>query len=502
MSTCLGASGPVKARNLRDGVLALALGTALAAALASGPAMAQSSGSGVPSTFSRAPVLNVGPDEQAVARRIDLSIGKSIVVDLPRNAKEVFVANPKVANAVVRSTRKLFVIGVADGFTSIFAMDEEGRQIAALEISVGRDLNVLRSMLRSAMPQANIELKPAGDSILLTGMVASAAEAQQAVDIANAFVGVSSGLFGATKGGVVNGMTIKGKDQVMLKVTVAEVSRAVLKQLGISSTGAWASVSTSMTNPFSLATQSLTPNTITGTLGGGNVSADITLRAFERNGVSRTLAEPTLTAISGESAKFTAGGEIPIPKTQTCTTDTFGRRSCDIGIEFKPFGVSLNFTPLVMSENRISLRVATEVTELDAENQFRFDTINVVGTKVRKSETTVELPSGGSMMTAGLIQQASRQTINGMPGLMNLPILGPLFRSRDYQRQETELVIIVTPYIAKPMNPGEVQRPDDGFLDPNDVQAVLIGRLNKIYGVAGSSAAPGAYRGRYGFIND
>jgi pilus assembly protein CpaC len=458
--------------------------------------------SGVPSSFGPAPQLNVGSNEEALARRIDLSIGKSIIVDLPREAKEIFVANPKVANAIVRSSKKLFIIGIADGFTTIFALDDAGRQIAALEIAVGRDLNVLRTMLRGALPGANIDIKPAGDSILLTGQVGSVSEGQQAVDIANAFVGVSGGAFSSTRGAVVNGLTVKGKDQVMVKVTVAEVSRAVLKQLGITTTGSWASISGASTNPFSLATQTLAATTLSAVVQRGSNTTEMTLRAFERNGLSRTLAEPVLTAISGESAKFTAGGEIPIPKSQTCSTDALGRRACEIGIEFKPFGVSLNITPFVMAENRISLKVATEVTELDAENQVRFDTINVVGTKVRKSDTTVELPSGGSIMTAGLIQQASRQVINGFPGLMNLPVLGALFRSRDYQRQETELVIIVTPIIAKPMSPNETARPDDGYADAHDGQTILLGRLHKIYGVAGAPTEGIALKGRYGFIND
>ena len=451
---------------------------------------------------SPAPRLAVGPQDSSLARRIDLSIGKSIIVDLPRDAKELFVANPKVANAVVRSASKLFVIGIADGFTTIFALDAEGRQIAALEIAVGRDLNVLRTMLRSALPGIAIEVKPAGDSILLTGQVGSAGEAQQAVDIANAFVGSSSSLFGSSKGAVVNGLTIKGKDQVMLKVTVAEVSRAVLKQLGISTSGNWASIAGTVANPLSLSSQVLTETALSATINRGSFNTQATLRALERNGVARTLAEPTLTAISGESAKFTAGGEIPVPKSQSCATDTLGRRACEIGIDFKPFGVTLSFTPVVLSESRISLRVSTEVTELDAENQVRFEAINVVGTKVRKSETTVELPSGASMMTAGLIQNVSRQVINGFPGLMNIPILGALFRSRDYQRQETELMILVTPYIAKPMLPSEVARPDDGLIDAHDAQTALLGRLNRLYGVAGAPIDGRGFRGRVGFIND
>jgi pilus assembly protein CpaC len=210
-----------------------------------------------------------------------------------------------------------------------------------------------------------------------------------------------------------------------------------------------------------------------------------------------------LVAISGEAATFTAGGEIPIPKSQSCDAPLAGvQRTCTIGLEFKPYGVTLNFTPVVLSENRISMRISTEVTELDYENQFRFDTVNVPGMKVRKSATSVELPSGATMMTAGLLSQTSAQAVSGVPGLLNLPVLGALFRSRDYQRRETELMIMVTPYIAKPMEAADVARPDDGFVEPHDAQTVLLGRLNRIYGVAGAQPAAGPLKGRFGFITD
>jgi pilus assembly protein CpaC len=467
----------------------------------SGSALARGDG-GPQAIPAPAPVVSLSMADQGIARRLDLSVGRSVIVDLPRDAKEVFVANPKVANAVVRSTRKLFIIGQENGVTSIFVFDAEGRQIAALEVTIGRDLGTLRQTLRNSLPERNIEIKPAGDSILLTGEVSSASEAQQAVDIANAFVGVSGGMFASNKGAVINGLTIKGKDQVMLRVTVVEVGRAVLKQFGVTTNGSWSTLQAGSQSFFPLSPQvQAANNTITGAInnGGGNLTA--TLQAFERAGTSRILAEPTLTAISGESATFTAGGEVPVPSNQSCTTDNLGRRSCSIGTEFKPFGINLSFTPVVLSENRISLRVSTEVTELDYENQVRFETVNVPGIKVRRSATSVELPSGASMMTAGLLSQNMGHAVSGFPGLVNLPILGALFRSRDYQRRETELMIVVTPYIAKPMEPSQLSRPDDGFVESHDAQAILLGRLNRIYGVAGNTPVHG-YRGRFGFIND
>lgn len=453
----------IRDRLLLSAVLALAL---------AGPAVAQSTG--------QAPVLNVGTSEHAISRKIDLSIGRSLIVDLPRDAKEVFVANPKVANAVVRSARKLFIIGIADGQTSMFVIDAEGRQITSLEIEVGRDLNVLRQTLRSAMPRAQIEVKPAGNSILLVGNVANASEATQAVDIANAFVGTTAGLFSSSKGAVINSLTIRGRDQVMVKVVVSEVSRKAIKQLGINSTGEWKlgnfSISPSLDNPLPLQPQALAATAVTAGIGN---STNFTLRALERAGLSRVLAEPTVTAISGESAKFTAGGEVPVPSGYSCD----GTGLCTLGITYRPIGVALNFTPIVLSDNKISMRIATEVTELDFENQLRLsDTrnasqqvVNAPAFRVRKSDTTVELPSGGTLATAGLIQRVSKSSLNGFPGLMNLPVIGVLFRSRDYQREETELMITATPYIAKPMEPNQVQRPDDGFVDAHDAQAVLLG---------------------------
>lgn len=450
-----------------------------------------------------------------ISKRIELGIGKSFIMDLPRDAREVFVANPKVANAVVRSARKIFVIGLADGNTSLFALDAEGRQIAQLEINIGRDMNVLRKLLKTAMPTSNIVVSPVGDSIVLTGGVDSAAEAAQAMDIAKGFIGISAvggaptaggGSFGGTvvEGKVINSLTIRGRDQVMLRVTVAEVKREVVKQLGVNGLGEWQvgkfNIIGSNDNPFRIqGPQSSSQVRFANTAG----TRFANLQAYERAGVLRTLAEPTLTAISGESAKFTAGGEIPVPKSETCTPVIGSiQPSCTIGVEYKPFGVSLVFQPVVLAAGRISMRVSTEVTEIDASSQIRVASSTVPAFRIRKSDTTVELPSGGSMAVAGLIQQSQRQIINGIPALMNVPVLGTLFRSRDYVRDETELMIIVTPLLAKPVAAADLARPDEGFTDSKDPQAAFIGRLNKIYGTAGAPNDGRRYRGHVGFIAD
>jgi pilus assembly protein CpaC len=463
------------------------------------------------------------------ARRLDLSIGRSVIVELTRDAKEIFVANPAVANAVVRSTRKLFLLGVANGSTSVFVMDAEGRQIASLEVNVGRDLNVLRQTLRTTIPNGRIDVKPAGDSILLTGSVNSAGDAQQAVDVAKAFVGGGGGggggAAGATgaaggaagfSGSVINALTIVGRDQVMLRVSVVEMARSVAKELGVNVGGNWnvvdlaagAGAAVAKANPASnlvgfasgaIGALGSDGATIQGQYGNRDYNVGGTLKALERAGVSRVLAEPTLVAISGESATFLVGGEIPIVINTCGTGGTIV--GCTPTVTYKQYGVSLAFTPIVLSEGRISLKVFTEVSEIDRENADPLT--RTPGFRTRKTTTSVELPSGGTMMTAGLISVQSAQTISGVPGLINLPILGTLFRSRDFQRRESELMIMVTPYIAKPMEAAQAKRPDDGFVDASDAQSVFLGRMNKLYGAAGPGAPAAAPRsGRFGFITD
>ena len=288
----------------------------------------------------------------------------------------------------------------------------------------------------------------------------------------------------------------------MLKVSVIEVQRQIIKQMGFTLhelNGNWGSMT--LDNPLSI--NPVPPSTTNAIFRGGigpNRLAS-TIRAFERNGVAKILAEPTVTAISGETAKFVAGGELPVPSGSSCSTVGAGS-ACTPGVTFKPYGVTLNFTPVVLSEGRILLRVATEVTEIDPTTVVALVFGNIPAMRTRKNETSVELPSGASIATAGLIQTKSRQVINGLPGVMNLPILGTLFRSRDYQREETELMIIVTPYIAKPVAPSELARPTDGLQDATDPQAWLLGRVNKIYSTTSNPHLVRTFRGKVGFIND
>jgi pilus assembly protein CpaC len=417
-------------------------------------------------------------------RRMDVALGKSFIVELPRDAKEVFVANPGVANAVVRGTRKVFVIASGVGQTSLFFMDAAGAQIGAIDINVQRDTSPIKAAIESALPGAQIEVRQLNEGLMLTGTVASAEEAAQAATIASKFMGGKMEM-------IADSITIRGRDQVMLKVTVAEVQRQVLKQLGVDLTASTSFLKLISDNPLPLNSQALT----TGSISFGNHA---TMTAFERTGVLRTLAEPTLTAISGETAKFLAGGEIPVVQGSTLDTTTGKYIQSYV---YKPIGVSLNFTPVVMNEGRISLHVSTEVTDIDYQNNLSVSGGSIPAFKVRRAETTVELPSGGTLGMAGMIQESMRQVANGTPGLMNLPILGTLFRSRDYQRNETELMILVTPYLAKSIDRKDVALPTDGFTDATDPSAWLLGRVNRIYGVKGAPRAP-ALSGHYGFIID
>lgn len=452
----------------------------------------------VPLQAADAPVYG-GAMQQSGSRQVELGIGKSMVVELPRDAAEVIVADPKIANAVVRSARRAFLIGVAGGATSIIFIDSDGRQIVALDVVVARDVGALETSLRTVLPDSPIHVRTVGDSVMVTGSVKSAQDVQAAVALAGQFVGDPAK--------VINSLAVTERDQVLLKVTVAEVQRNVAKQLGINWDGTYQIGTTVLaggSNPgFPIG--ELLPNVITaggaGIAGGNGIGAAFSnsrgngvgnLRALEENGVMRTLAEPNLTAISGESAQFLAGGEFPVPTGRTCDNG-----QCNVSIEFKKFGVSLGFTPVVLSGGRISLKIATEVSELSNEGQFvQDDGFVIPALRVRRADTTLEVPSGGAIAMAGLIQQQTRQAMQGIPGAKDLPIIGSLFRSRDFLKSETELVIFVTPYIAKPTRPSAMARPDDGFITAGDGEAVFLGRMNKVYGIKPTDSA------KVGFIVD
>jgi pilus assembly protein CpaC len=456
------------------------------------------------------------------ARRLQLGVGKSVIVDLPEEAGEIYVGDPKIANAIVRSARRVYVSGVANGQTSIFAFARDGQKIATIQVSVGRDVGELSSLLNAAIPGNDIHVRTVADKIILTGTVASAEEAQKALDIASGFVNdspapssagtsisISNSSSGSPSSGssgnaastpiknVINSLTIRGLDQVSLRVMIAEIRREIIKQLGVNLSGSGTNGSFTLDNPFAVngavATSQAMLNWVK-----GNQSFSATLQAFERQGVAHTLAEPTVTAVSGESAKFLAGGTVPIVNGESCSG--VNNTGCTPTLIQQPYGVTLNFTPVVLSQGRIQLRIATEVTDIDYSTGITFAGILVPGFRTRNNTTTVELPSGGSVASAGLISTQTQQTINGFPALMDIPVLGALFRSRDYQRNESELLIVVTPYIVHAVDPNQIVRPDQNFQDASDPQSWFLGRVNRIYSASESLQPMPGYSGKIGFI--
>jgi pilus assembly protein CpaC len=466
------------------------------------------------------------------SRFLPLGKGKSVVIDLPRDVKDVLVADPKIANAIIRSSRRAYIVAVGAGATNIFFFDSAGAQIAGFDIAVTRDVSPIRAAIQRIIPDADIKVEGIGDAIILTGSVANQTEAQQACDVASHFVaagensfsgssgaGAGAGASGSGSGGssttvvsvsgaaaapvasscsgptskVVNSITVRGRDQVMLKVTVAEMDRTVIKQLGINLSGSvgYGTAVVNFNNPNAYPISGTPPNSIAGVFKNGLTA---TMQAMEQVGVVHTLAEPTLTAISGESAHFLAGGMFPYP-----IPSTNGEPP---GIAFQNFGVGLTFSPVVLAAGRISLHVSTEVSQLNSTNSVTVAGTTVPGLDVRRADTTVEIPSGGSLAMAGMIENQTKQDITGLPGLMEVPILGTLFKSRDYLNNQTELVVLVTPYVVRAVAQKDLSRPDDGFADPSDPASVLLGRLNRIYGVGGTTDPPDNYRGKYGFILD
>jgi pilus assembly protein CpaC len=522
--------------------------------------------------------------DTATSQLVTLGLGKAAIIDLPVEARDVLLSDPSVVDAVVRTARRVYVIGRRMGHTNAFFFDAHGRQIANLELRVEPDTRPLNEVLRAIAPTARVTAEAVNGTLVLSGSVKNASEADRIVQVARRFVSADqtsgdSGSGGGGAGQVINLMAVEGSEQVLVKVRIVEMSRTLVKQLGINLNAenilnqllgedVFAQVATQ--NGFSVAGRLLGgvagrvgvgdnrlfpegyafpgPDAFTAGQGqalvggynsdvtygpgttitippGGQIPAgvpgagtvlpqggavtipgapmlditngpgqlrtvnqvDASIEAFERAGLLRVLAEPSITAISGEAAKFLAGGEFPVP---VAAED--GR----ITVEFKPFGVGLAFTPVVMSAGKISLKLSTEVSDLTSDGSISTgDTpvrnpdgsttvvrgINIPALQVRRAETTVEMPSGGALVMAGLIQERTRQAIEGLPGAKDLPVFGSLFRSRDFLNNETELVIVVTPYLVRPTSPDAIRTPADGFIAASDKDGILHGRLNALY---------------------
>ncbi|SFS38160.1 type II and III secretion system protein family protein [Brevundimonas viscosa] len=432
---------------------------------------------------------------------INLPRGSSMAIDLPADARDVIVPNPAVAEAMLHSPRRITVIGLAPGETDAVVLDNAGRTILSLRIRVDAGVSALQDTLDRVMPGSRVRAEAVNDSVILTGLVSSPGEADRASQVARAFVSAPEK--------IINMMTIEGSDQVMVKARIVEVQRTAIKQLGLDVDAVLSSVGDGLS--FSQnATFAVSGSQLGGGIlnfidrsGDGNV-LDTNLRAFERAGLVRILAEPNLTSVNGENAEFLAGGEFPVPTGRSVDATT---GQVTVGIEFKPFGVRLAFRPIVLSQGRISLQLSTEVSELTTAGAFTLggtadDGLVIPALNVRRASNTVELPSGGSLMIAGLLREDTRQNIDQLPGIGDLPVLGTLFRSRDYLSGETELVIIVEAYIVSPTSPGRLQTPADGLQIANDAQTILFGQLNQHYAPRDvAQAAPGSgWNGPVGYV--
>ena len=415
---------------------------------------------------------------------LNLPRGRSAVIDLPVDASDVFVSNPAVADAVLRTPRRIFVLGMANGQSDAVFFDGMGRQILNLAIHVDAPTDGLADAVHRLFPEAHVEIQSINGHVVLSGIAHDAGESDQIGRLAASFAGAPEN--------VLNLMTIAGKDQVTLKVRIVEVNRSSVKQLGLA---------TDITYDNGTRAYSFGRGNTFGANGSyqggkglcygqtGAMTNTSCLQAFEQAGLARTLAEPNLTAVSGESAKFLAGGEFPVPVGQ----DNQGR----VTVEFKPFGVGLGFTPVVLSSGRISLKLSTEVSELTNTGAFTVTGgVTIPALSVRRAETTVEMQSGSSLMIAGLLQSKLKESIDSLPGMTSLPVLGSLFRSRDFLNDETEMVVLVTPYIVDPTHPDVMQT-------PADMNAAFMGTLNKIVKPAADStqaAAPAPYQAPVGYV--
>lgn len=451
------------ARDRWNGVALLA--TALAAVMVATPAAAQ--------------VSSVSAAEGVHAGEIAVPVNKSQVIRADRAYSKALIGNPEIADVLPLTDQSLYVLGKKMGTTSLTLYDRSNTLIAVVDVVVGPDVISLRRQLSEMMPVDGIGARISNDSIVLEGIVPNAVAADRAVQIAESYA----------PGKVINLLSIGSSQQVMLEVRFSEIKRATLKQLGISGF-----LNGSGDNGFVGAVGSGAGLTGDGppTLGaivdsfgivqrnfnilGLNIAA--TLDALERKGAVTTLAEPTLVALSGETASFLAGGEFPVPVAQSAGSGGEGQSSTAISVEWKPFGVSLAFTPTVLADGVISMVVAPEVSSIDASASIQINNLTIPGLQTRRAKTTVELRDGESFALAGLLRRDFQSTVRQFPLLGSLPIIGTLFRSTNFNRDETELVIVVTPRLVRPVRPQNLKLPTDRIKPPNEADLFLLGRTD------------------------
>jgi pilus assembly protein CpaC len=470
--------------------------------------------------FAALPIAaNVAQAQTLVAnsgRPIALSVGKGVLISLDHDADTVFVADTNIADVLVKSPKLIFIFGKAPGNTSIYAVDAEQHVMLSRPITVKHDLDTLQNTLSTLYPRGNIRLTEINQSLVLTGNVASPGDAADIKRLADTAVSSDAQL--------INRLEVDAPTQVNLRVRIAEVNHSVIKELGLNwdvvlhpgsfvfgvatgnsvlgTTGGSAIVpslaAAGSTAGMGLLTRNAgaagatTDSIMAGVNAGGNL-VDSVIDALDQNGLVNTLAEPNLTATSGETASFLAGGEFPI----LIPSSTLGQAT----VEFKQSGVSLAFTPVILADGRISLRVRPEVSQLSNQGAVSYSGTSIPALTTRRAETTVELGSGESFAIGGLLENSNTNNINTLPGLGNLPVLGGLFRSTQFQHNETELVILVTPYLVRPVTNGQLQTPIDGYVPPTNRQLFIDGHDAQRSKSAGpASTAGGQLVGPAGFV--
>ncbi|MBX2834815.1 MAG: type II and III secretion system protein family protein [Micavibrio sp.] len=411
------------------------------------------------------PAFSVGAEKadlQAVGASkqnlVTVTLGKAELVDLPGDVADVMVANSSVVDVRAVQSNRLYLVGLEVGDTNLIALDADGNVIKRLDIHVTYDLMAIQSMINDLFPSEGVKVGSIHNQVLLTGRVSTPEASNKIVNLVGRYAGDVSGASGDADQLVANMLDVRGEQQVMLQVRIVEASRNVLKQLGLET---YANADLASTTNRGDQIQFLTgagigltrdPAGILSAAIGSGINGlgliGLELNALEEENLVNILAEPNLTAVSGEQAGFLAGGEFPVPVGR----DQVG----NLVIEFREFGVSLNFVPRVMSDKRISLQMNTEVSSLDFDNAITLAQVQVPGLDVRRAETTVEIASGASLMIAGLIQSDAIEDMSGLPGIKDTPILGDLVSSRGFRRDETELIVLVTPYLVEPYAEKEI----------------------------------------------
>ncbi len=427
----------------------------------------------------------VSVSDEANAGEVAVPINKSQVLRSDRPFARALIGNPEVADVLPLTNQSLHLLGKKMGTTTLTLYDRSNMLIAVIDVVVGPDVITLKRQLADLMPGDRVGARISNDSIVLDGTVANAIAADRAVQIAETYA----------PGKVVNMMSLGSAQQVMLEVRFSEVKRSALKQLGV---GLFArSDGAGNLNGVSGGGASLTPDPVTGagvlklgsiadsfgiltkTFGAFGLNIDAALDALERKGAITTLAEPTLVALSGETASFLAGGEFPVPVIQNGGGGGgAGGGGNSITVEFKPFGVSLAFTPTVLADGVINLIVAPEVSSIDRSASIVISGLTIPGLSTRRAKTVVELRDGESFALAGLLRTDFQDTVRQFPGLGSIPIIGALFRSTNFQRDETELVIIVTPRLVRPVRAALLKAPTDRVRQPDEAELLLLGRTD------------------------